>query len=104
MAKSKTVQVEKETPFHTLSVEQVADHYGTNIYEGLTSEEAANRLKTHGYNELQGNGGVKWYKVLWRQVANTLVLILLIASVSSSKSCLAKSSGCTLGFHPLDPE
>ncbi|KAG9324703.1 hypothetical protein KVV02_001685 [Mortierella alpina] len=80
MAKSKTIQVEQQTPFHTLSVEQVAEHYGTNIYEGLTSHEAANRLKTHGYNELQGNGGVKWYKVLWRQLANTLVLILLIAS------------------------
>ncbi|KAF9957567.1 Na+ ATPase [Mortierella alpina] len=81
MVKSKTIQVEQQTPFHTLSVEQVADHYGTNIYEGLTSQEAANRLKTHGYNELQGNGGVKWYKVLWRQLANTLVLILVIASV-----------------------
>ncbi|KAF9980755.1 Na+ ATPase [Mortierella antarctica] len=80
MAKSKTIQVEQQTPFHTLSVEQVAEHYGTNIYEGLTSQEAATRLKTHGYNELQGNGGVKWYKVLWRQLANTLVLILLIAS------------------------
>ncbi|KAG0203383.1 Na+ ATPase [Mortierella sp. GBA30] len=81
MAKSKKIQVEQETPFHTLSVDQVAEHYGTNFHEGLTSQEATSRLKTYGHNELQGNGGVKWYKVLWRQLANTLVVILLIASV-----------------------
>ncbi|KAF9109007.1 Na+ ATPase [Mortierella sp. AM989] len=83
MAKNKTIQIEKEVPFHTLSVEEVAEHFSTNILEGLTSEEAANRLKIYGSNELQGSGGVKWYKVLWRQVANTLVAILLIATILS---------------------
>ena len=73
--------MEPETPFHTFSVEQVAEHYYTNTLEGLTSVEAAARLKIYGSNELQGNGGVKWYKVLWRQVANALVVILLIATV-----------------------
>ncbi|KAI1315931.1 Na+ ATPase [Mortierella claussenii] len=83
MAKSKTVNVQNEVPFHTLTVDQVAEHYSTNIHEGLSSQEATERLKKYGSNELQGNGGVKWYKVLWRQVANTLVLILLIATVLS---------------------
>lgn len=78
----KTIEVEKQPAFHSFTVEQVAEHYDTHIYEGLTSEEAAARLETHGPNELQGNGGVKWYKVLWRQVANALVVILLIATVS----------------------
>ncbi|GJJ74043.1 P-type Na+/K+ transporter [Entomortierella parvispora] len=80
MPKKKAVNVEPETPFHTFSVEQVAEHYSTNTLEGLSSAEAAARLKIYGSNELQGNGGVKWYKVLWRQVANALVVILLIAT------------------------
>ncbi|KAG0042632.1 hypothetical protein BGZ83_000241 [Gryganskiella cystojenkinii] len=80
MVKNKTLQVEPETPFHSLTVDQVEQHYSTSTLEGLTSQEANARLKTYGYNELQGNGGIKWYKVLWSQVANTLVVILLIAT------------------------
>ncbi|OAQ29248.1 calcium-transporting ATPase 3 [Linnemannia elongata AG-77] len=76
----KVVDIEPETPFHTFSVEQTAQHYSTSIAEGLSSSEAAARLKKYGANELQGEGGVKWYKVLWRQVANALVFILLIAT------------------------
>jgi magnesium-transporting ATPase (P-type) len=84
----KTVNVEPETPFHTFTVEQVAEHYQTSILEGLSSEEAAKRLQTYGHNELEGDGGVKWYKVLWRQVANVLVCVLLIATVSHLFSIL----------------
>ncbi|KAG0078703.1 hypothetical protein BGZ92_001354, partial [Podila epicladia] len=76
----KVVDLEPETPFHTFTVEQTAQHLNTSIFEGLSAVEAANRLKSHGANELEGNGGVKWYKVLWRQVANALVVILLIAT------------------------
>ncbi|KAI8599451.1 potassium/sodium efflux P-type ATPase [Dissophora ornata] len=75
-----TIELEPETPYHTFTVEQTAQHYNTSILEGLSSQEAAARLKQYGHNELQGNGGVKWYKVLWRQVANVLVVILLIAT------------------------
>ncbi|KAF9165051.1 hypothetical protein DFQ26_000685 [Actinomortierella ambigua] len=76
----KVVNVEPETPFHTFTVDQVADHYKTNTLEGLSSAEASERLKQYGLNELKGDGGVKWYKVLWRQVANALVVVLLIAT------------------------
>ncbi|KAG0295986.1 Na+ ATPase [Linnemannia gamsii] len=81
MAKKKVVNIEPETPFHTFTVDQTAEHYSTNTLEGLTSQEADDRLKIYGINELQGNGGVKWYKVLWRQIANALVVILLIATI-----------------------
>ncbi|KAG0215067.1 Na+ ATPase, partial [Mortierella sp. NVP41] len=76
----KVVDLEPETPFHTFTVDQTAQHYNTSIVEGLSSTDAAARLKKYGANELQGDGGVKWYKVLWRQVANALVIILLIAT------------------------
>ncbi|KAF9185412.1 Na+ ATPase [Haplosporangium sp. Z 767] len=76
----KIVELEPETPFHTFTTDQVAEHLKTSILEGLSSEEAAERLRIHGPNELEGNGGVKWYKVLWRQIANALVTVLLIAT------------------------
>ncbi|KAG0309707.1 Na+ ATPase [Dissophora globulifera] len=76
----KIIELEPETPFHTFTVDQTAEHYTTNILEGLSSQEANARLIKYGYNELQGSGGVKWYRVLWRQIANALVIILLIAT------------------------
>lgn len=79
-----TVDLEPETPYHTFTVDRVAEDLKTSILEGLSSEEAAIRLKTHGPNELEGNGGVRWYRVLLRQVANVLVCVLLIAAVSRS--------------------
>lgn len=81
MGKKDIVDLEPETPFHTFTVEQTEQHFSTNVLKGLSSEEARARLKKYGNNELRGNGGVKWYKVLWRQVANALVVILLSAKV-----------------------
>ncbi|KAF9216804.1 hypothetical protein BGZ59_007905, partial [Podila verticillata] len=78
-----TVNLEPETPFHTLTVDQVAKHYNTSVLEGLSSQEATQRLQTYGANELEGNGGIKWYKVLWRQFANVLVCVLLVAATLS---------------------
>ncbi|KAF9579014.1 hypothetical protein BGW38_004913, partial [Lunasporangiospora selenospora] len=84
MVKSKKDQtvttVEEETPYHSMSIEEVSALLSTSVLEGLNSQDAAERLKKYGPNELQGNSGVKWYKVLWHQVANALVVILLIAT------------------------
>ncbi|KAF9579583.1 hypothetical protein BGW38_004102, partial [Lunasporangiospora selenospora] len=77
----KIVQVEPETPFHTLTVEQTEQQLETNILEGLSSEESDARLLKYGRNELKGDGGVQWHRVLWRQIANPLVIILLVATV-----------------------
>ncbi|KAF9373937.1 hypothetical protein CPB97_000223, partial [Podila verticillata] len=78
-----TVNLEPETPFHALTVDQVAKHYNTSVLEGLSSQEATQRLQTYGANELEGDGGIKWYKVLWRQFANVLVCVLLVAATLS---------------------
>ncbi|KAF9203812.1 Na+ ATPase [Haplosporangium sp. Z 27] len=77
----KIIDLEPETPFHTFTVDQVANHLGTSTLEGLSSQEASNRLESYGHNELEGDGGVKWYKVLLRQVVNVLVAVLMIATI-----------------------
>jgi len=76
------VDLQPEVPYHTYTITETEAQLKTNLIEGLTSEEAAVRIRLHGTNELKGNGGVLWYKVLWRQIANPLVVVLLIANVS----------------------
>ncbi|KAF9427458.1 hypothetical protein BGZ94_004849 [Podila epigama] len=80
MTKTK-IELERQVPYHTLTVAETEVQLNANTVEGLTSTEAAARLQHYGTNELKGSGGVKWYKVLWRQIANPLVIVLLIANV-----------------------
>ncbi|KAF9965647.1 hypothetical protein BGZ73_001372, partial [Actinomortierella ambigua] len=77
----KIIEIQPETPYHTSTVAETVAQLKTSIVEGLTTEEAEARLQRYGSNELKGSGGVKWYKVLWRQIANPLVVVLLIANV-----------------------
>ena len=51
---------------------------------GLTSAEAAARLRRHGPNELARAERFALLRALGRQVANPLVLILLVASALSA--------------------
>lgn len=78
----KIIDLEPEVPYHTYTVAETEAQLKASIVEGLTSDVAAALLHVHGTNELKGSGGVKWYKVLWRQIANPLVVVLLIANVS----------------------
>jgi Ca2+-transporting ATPase len=51
---------------------------------GLTSEEAADRLRRHGRNELdeQKRGG--FWSMLWEQLNNFVVILLIVASAVSA--------------------
>src|SRR6266498_3821000 len=58
---------------------------GANISDpsGLTTEEAARRLATHGTNEIGTDAGREWVGILLDQFASPLVLILIGAAVVS---------------------
>ncbi|KAF9210380.1 Na+ ATPase [Podila verticillata] len=77
----KIIDLEPEVPYHIYTVSETEAQLKASTIEGLTSEEATARLHLHGTNELKGNGGVKCYKVRWRQIANPLVVVLLIANI-----------------------
>lgn len=77
----KIIDLQPEVPYHTYTVAETEAELKSSTIEGLTSEEADIRLSRYGTNELKGSGGVKWYLVLWRQIANPLVVVLLIANV-----------------------
>lgn len=51
--------------------------------KGLSEVECNLRRDTFGYNKLESTGGFTWYKILLRQVSNSLTLVLVIAMALS---------------------
>jgi Na+-exporting ATPase len=70
-------------PAHALSYGILITEIEANPQDGLTSSEARLRLDDHGRNELGDQGGVSITKILVRQVANAMMLVLLMALVVS---------------------
>lgn len=68
---------------HAWSVEQAAKELGTDLKVGLTSAEAHARLQRHGPNELKEKPRPGFLKLLWDQLNNFLIIILIAAAVLS---------------------
>ena len=62
---------------HAVDAGTVAETLGVLVGKGLTAEEARKRLHDEGANRLTTDGGVRWYTILGRQVANSLTLVRL---------------------------
>ncbi|HNX23434.1 MAG TPA: cation-translocating P-type ATPase [Spirochaetota bacterium] len=69
--------------WHIIKIEDVLKHFNTSSDKGLSSEEAAKRLKSKGPNELIEKDGRSPFQILREQVAATMVLILIGAAVIS---------------------
>ncbi|HOP85737.1 MAG TPA: cation-translocating P-type ATPase [Syntrophorhabdaceae bacterium] len=74
--------MEKKT-FHCMHINQAAEELETNLEHGLTTEEAAKRLKIYGHNELKERPKPGFLKMLLNQFNNFLVIILIIAALVS---------------------
>ncbi|KAL4865262.1 hypothetical protein BDV12DRAFT_174880 [Aspergillus spectabilis] len=70
-------------PAYCLPYEVVLKEIGTKIDEGLTKDEAARRLEQYGPNKLDEGEGVSVVKILVRQVANAMMLVLILAMAVS---------------------
>ena len=68
---------------HSLTSEQLAQEIVTNIDDGLTPQEAQERLNDYGTNDLGEDGGVNAPKIFLRQVANAMVLVLILSMAVS---------------------
>ena len=68
--------------FHTLTPEQVCAALKTSPL-GLSDAEAQERLEHYGANELTAGKEISAMRILLRQFANLLILILLVATVIS---------------------
>ncbi|KAI4169310.1 MAG: hypothetical protein LQ343_005808 [Gyalolechia ehrenbergii] len=70
-------------PPHALSYAVVAEELKANPNDGLSAQEAKSRLEEYGRNELDDGPGVQPVKILIRQVANAMMLVLILAMAVS---------------------
>ena len=68
---------------HCWTVDQVVEQLNTSLEHGLSRTEAEDRLQTYGRNELEGGGGVNPVRILIKQIANAMVLVLMAAMAVS---------------------
>ena len=71
--------------WYSLSVDETLAKLGSTP-TGLTTAEAALRLKQYGLNELQAAGRISPWRLLLEQFKNVLIIILLIAIALSALS------------------
>lgn len=72
---------DKNSPqWHTLDVQETTSRLNSDPKQGLTSEEAAKRLQQYGPNAFETVGHTAWYRVLFRQFTDVLIIILLVAA------------------------
>lgn len=67
-----------------MEVPQIVKELDTDLYRGLTDDEAKRRLATYGYNELEKEERVTPLKIFFNQFKNILILILIIAILLSA--------------------
>ena len=73
------------------SVEDVVSQLNTNVENGLGPWAVQNAQRDYGPNRLEGEGSVKWYSVLFKQICNAMILVSLI------RTCLFHT------WHPFFP-
>jgi Na+-exporting ATPase len=69
-----------------LSAEDVAQQLGTNIETGLSARQVAELRNVFPRNELEGGGGVSWYKILIKQISNAMILVSCYSSWGSERA------------------
>lgn len=70
--------------WHSMEIDSLLGELDTNSQQGLTAEEARRRLEVYGYNELKGEEKTSRFTLFFNQFKNTLIIILLIATVLSA--------------------
>ncbi len=72
----------KDEAWHNLSAEEVLVHFGSSA-NGLSAQEAAQRLATNGPNELKEGKRISPLQILLSQFKSLIIWILIAAGVTS---------------------
>ena len=72
-----------EFHWHNLSREEVAEKLETDLRQGLSETEAADRLEHHGLNQLEEGGRRPLWRMFLEQFRDFMILVLLGAAVIS---------------------
>lgn len=67
--------------WHSAPAHQVAEELNTNLYKGLTKEEANARLRRYGANTLRDKKRRSLFQILLSQLKSTTLLLVLAAAV-----------------------
>ncbi|HEX4991737.1 MAG TPA: cation-transporting P-type ATPase, partial [Rubrobacteraceae bacterium] len=78
-------EIRRGGAWHTAEAAEVLRALGTDAGSGLTNEEATSRLQERGPNELEDRGGRSPWAILWEQFTSTMIVILIVAAVVSSR-------------------
>jgi len=70
---------EHEHDWHTLKPDEVLNHFKVQE-NGLTTEEAKRRLQLYGPNQLKESARPAFLQMLWEQLNNFVVVLLIVAS------------------------
>ncbi|GJM94414.1 hypothetical protein PR202_ga11055 [Eleusine coracana subsp. coracana] len=91
MGEAAPAVVDEDFPAWSRSVEDCESAWGVSATRGLSSAEAAARLRLHGPNELTEHPGPTLLQLLAQQFEDTLVRILLAAAAVSFLLALSSS-------------
>ncbi|KFY31215.1 hypothetical protein V493_01295 [Pseudogymnoascus sp. VKM F-4281 (FW-2241)] len=84
MAKEKGVDNSAQALIaHALTVDETRDQLETNLEDGLSHSQIASRTEKWGRNELDDGPGVQPIKILVHQIANAMILVLIMAMAVS---------------------
>ncbi len=72
----------KGKSWHAMPIEEVLKELDTTE-EGLTDKEAEERLKKYGYNELREKKIRTVFELVWEEITDPMILILIGASILS---------------------
>ncbi|HNT53953.1 MAG TPA: cation-translocating P-type ATPase [Anaerolineaceae bacterium] len=70
--------------WHALSAEEVLSNLGTQIEQGLTSEEAEKRQAQYGLNQLVEAPRPTFFKMVIDQLNNFVIILLIVAAIVSA--------------------
>ncbi len=66
--------------WHRINVDEAVAQLETRVQSGLDPAEAEQRIEKYGPNELIDRGIKSPWKILWEQLTEVMVLILLVAA------------------------
>ncbi|HHP7243841.1 MAG TPA: cation-translocating P-type ATPase [Elainellaceae cyanobacterium] len=72
------------TPWHALDIEKALTTLDSDRQKGLTSDNAAERLRQYGLNELDERGGRSRWTIILDQFKNIMLLMLIAVAIISA--------------------
>lgn len=79
-----TTDIPEDHAFHVLKAEDVCMLLEVTPDRGLTSEEVARRRQKFGHNEIVETAGHPWWRILFDQFTDFMILVLIAAAIVSS--------------------